>query len=296
MFKIKYLIILFGLLAFGGCKSDPASKKSTGDDFEAAAIDSLRQEFKEVYYRFPSPEEMFSYLDSTGLQFNKGLLNPYANIDSYIETFYQSLNMGIYNADLAYISLFQRYKESLDYLQTIYILSERLRISEAFNKNLVFRIENNIRNNDSLEVISDDAFNGIINFLSKNKKEDVFALISMGGFIEFMHLSLSLCGEYSPENKVIQKIADQKLVFNNILKFAHQYSNERNIQKMIGLVEPLTQFYNKVQEETGKATVTKAPEGKLVFGAKKKSMLSENDFYKLKELISDIRIKITTAK
>ncbi|MFO7655873.1 MAG: hypothetical protein R6W78_02295 [Bacteroidales bacterium] len=295
MAKTKYLLILLVLVFSGGCKSDPASRKSASDDFETAAVDSLKQDFKDVYYRFPSPEEMFSYLDSTGLQFNKGLLNPYANIDTYIETFYQALNLGIYNADLAYISLFQRYKESMDYLQTIYILSERLRILEAFDKNLIFRIENNIRNHDSLEVISDDAFNGIINFLSGNKKEDVFALISMGGFIEFMHLSLSLCGDYSAENKVIGKITDQKLVFDNIMKFTHQYSTERNIQKLMKLAEPLILFYERAQEDTGKATVTKSSEGKLVFGGKKKTRLSENDFNELKIIISDIRLKITSA-
>lgn len=278
------------------CRSERTSEKDSESGDSIARFDSLRKDFKEIYYRFPAPNEMFSYLDSVGLQFDRTLLHPYKDIDNYLETFDQALNLGIYNADLAYISLFQRYKESMDYLQTVYILSDRLRISAAFDKKLLYRIENNIRNTDSLEAVSDAALNSIISYLSRNDKEDVFALISMGGFLEFMYLSLAVSGEYSPENIVVTKIADQKLVYENILKFSQQYKSESNIEKMLQLVTPLTEFYNLLVTESGKSSVSKAADGKLIFGGSKKIHLSHEEFNKLKDIVASIRLKITTAK
>jgi hypothetical protein len=147
MKKLNFILILIIFMVSQGCKNEQASKKD--GDSEAEAIEfELKQDFKEIYYRFPSPGEMFSYLDSTGLRFDKTLLLSCRNADNYLGTRDQAINLGVYMADLAYISLFQHYKESIDYLQAVYKLSDKLRISDAFDKNLITRIEKNIKNTD----------------------------------------------------------------------------------------------------------------------------------------------------
>ena len=294
--RANQIIILCGIILIVGCRSEQTPKNRGESDSINFEYDSLRKEFKEVYYRFPSPDEMFSYLESTGLQFDRSLLHTYKDIDTYIETFDQAMNMGIYTADLAYISMFKRYKESMDYLQTIYVLSDRLRISSAFDKKLIFRVENNIKNNDSLEVISDIALNNIINYLSKNGKEDVFALISMGGFIEFMNITLILSGEYSANNLSVKKIADQKVVYDNILKFSQRYESESNVSKMLDLVQPLTDFYSGLKTETVTPTAKKDSGGKLIFSGSKKIHISGEEFQELRDIVADIRSKIIEAK
>ncbi len=294
--RANQLTILFGILLIIGCRSEKTPKNAGETDSINIEYDSLRKEFKEVYYRFPAPDEMFSYLESTGLQFDRSLLHTNKDIDTYIETFDQATNMGVYTADLAYISMFQRYKEALDYLQAIYVLSDRLRISSAFDKKLLFRVENNIKNSDSLEVISDIALNNIINYLSKNGKEDIFALISMGGFIEFMNISLILSGEYSANNLSVKRIVDQKVVYDNIMKFSQRYESEYNVSRMLDLVQPLTNFYSTLKTETVAPTAKKESGGKLVFSGSNKIHISSEEFQQLRTIVSDIRSKIITAK
>ena len=255
----------------------------------------FKQNLKEVYYRFPSPEEMFMYLDSTGLKFDKSVLLPDAKADDYLGTRDQALILGIYIADLGYISLFQRFKESIDYLQTVYRLSDRLRISDAFDRQLVSRTEKNIKNADSLKVISDDALNSIINYLSKNDQDDIFALISLGGFIEFMNISLSSSGEYSNENIIVRKITDQKAVYENILKFSKQYDSNRHISTTLDLFDPLTAYFNKLKSESVKTTVSKSDDGKLIFGGGSKILITGDEFNQLKDIVASIRKKIVTA-
>jgi hypothetical protein len=239
---------------------------------------------------------MFSYLDSTGLRFDKTLLLSCRNADNYLGTRDQAINLGVYMADLAYISLFQHYKESIDYLQAVYKLSDKLRISDAFDKNLITRIEKNIKNTDSLDVISDVALNYIISYLSRNEQEDVFAIISVGGFIEFMNISLHLSGEYAGDNVFVSKIADQKIVWENILKFTEQFAgNNKNVDDVLEVIKPLTAFFKQLKTDTKKTTVSKSDEGKLVFGGGNKTLLLKDDLNQLKEIIILIRSKIISA-
>jgi hypothetical protein len=295
MKKLNFILILIIFMVSQGCKNEQASKKD--GDSEAEAIEfELKQDFKEIYYRFPSPGEMFSYLDSTGLRFDKTLLLSCRNADNYLGTRDQAINLGVYMADLAYISLFQHYKESIDYLQAVYKLSDKLRISDAFDKNLITRIEKNIKNTDSLDVISDVALNYIISYLSRNEQEDVFAIISVGGFIEFMNISLHLSGEYAGDNVFVSKIADQKIVWENILKFTEQFAgNNKNVDDVLEVIKPLTAFFKQLKTDTKKTTVSKSDEGKLVFGGGNKTLLLKDDLNQLKEIIILIRSKIISA-
>ena len=296
MKKLNYLFIFMALALLPACKNRQTSKKGADSVSESVNFDDLKQEYKEVYYRFPSPDEMFKYLDSTGLQYDRTLLSSCKNSDNYLATRDQALNLGVYIADLAYISLFQRYKESDSYLQTIYKISDKLRISSAFDKNMISRIEKNIKNNDSLEVISDDALNSITNYLSGNDQEDIYALISFGGFVEFMNIALHLSGEYTSDNIVVSRIADQKLVYENILKFTRQYAEDnKKVNDVLELNRPLTSFYDNIKTVSQKTTVSKSGDGKFVFNGGSKILILKNEFEQLKEIIFHIRSRMVSA-
>ena len=291
----RILQLLLTLVFMYGCKYDPSSKKTTEKDVIDPEFFELTKELKDVYYRFPSPEEMFMFIDSIGLNFNPSILLPVSQMDNYLTSTDQALNMGIYISDLAYITLFQRYKESLDYLQTIYLLSEKLRISPAFEKSLIDRIDNNITTSDSLKSISEEAFSSIVDYLSNNDKEDLFAVISIGGFIEFMHISLSLTNNFSPDNMTVQKILDQKIVYDNIIKYSKDYEKNENVRKVLNLITPLTEFYGRLKSEKEKTNVTKSSDGSLVFEGKKRYLLTSEEYNELKSIVNDLRTKIVQA-
>lgn len=296
MKKLNFTLIFIALTVLNGCKNEQTSGKDVDSETESIVFDDLKQELKDVYYRFPSPDEMFTYLDSTGLRFDKTLLSSCKNSDNYLGTRVQALNLGVYLGDLAYLSLFERYNESDEYLQAIYELSDKLRISAAFDKNLINRIEKNIKNNDSLDVISDAALKSIINYLSRNEQEDIFAIISIGGFIEFMNIALHLSGEYTNDNIIVRKIFDQKIVYENILKFTHQYAeNNKNVDDVLKLNQPLTSFFDQLKTEIQKTNVSKSNEGKLIFSGGSKILLSKNEFNHLKVIIIRIRSQIISA-
>lgn len=293
MARIWYFPILLALLAVYCCKPDKSSyNKSAEYEDDTGSYALLESEIKKVYYRFPSPDEMFTIIDSIGLQFDNTLLLPAQNASKYLDSKSQALNLGVYVADLAYITLFQRYKESIDYLQVIHKLSDKLRISSAFDENLVDRIEKNISNFDSLSTISDDALTSLINYLVRNDKENTFAIISLGGFIEFYHLALNLVGDYKAENQTIQRIIDQKIAFENLVKYSYEYSDDPNVSSCLEIVEPLSDFLKNITVVKAKTTITKSDDGRIIVGGGDKLKITEEEFNELKKLVTQIREKI----
>ncbi len=293
MVRTRYFLILLILLSAFCCKPDRSSyNKSVKFEEDTSRYAQLESKIKEVYYRFPSPDEMFVIIDSIGLQFDNTLLLPTENAGKYLDSKSQALNLGVYIADLAYITLFERYKESVDYLQVIHQLSEKIRIASAFDENLVDRIEKNIRNIDSLRAISDDALTSLINYLVRNDKENTFAIISIGGIIEFYYLALNLVGDYKPENQNIQRIVDQKMAFDNLMKYSYEFSDDPNVSGTLEIVEPLSDFLNNITVVKVKTTITKTEDGRIIVGGGDKLKITEEEYNEFKILVGQIRKKI----
>jgi hypothetical protein len=275
------------------CKPDRSSgKKSDLYEEDTTGLAQMESRIKKVYYRFPSPDEMFAIIDSTGLQFDNTIILPVKKADQYLDSKSQSLILGVYVADLAYITLFERYKESIDYLQVIYSLSDKIRISSAFDKNLTDRIEKNIRNMDSLSVISDQALTDLTYYLVRNNKENTFTIISLGGFVEFLYLSLNLAGDYNEDNLTIQHIIDQKAAFDNIMKYSYEYSGDPNVSGVLEIVGPLYEFFKNITVKKTRTTVTEDEDGRIVIEGGDRLEISKTEFNKLKQIVMETREKM----
>jgi hypothetical protein len=293
MIRTWYLILPFAVMAMYCCKPDRSSgKKSDLYEEDTSGVAQLESRIKKVYYRFPTPDEMFTIIDSTGLQFDNTIILPVKKADQYLDSKSQSLILGVYVADLAYITLFDRYKESIDYLQVIYSLSDKIRISSAFDKNLADRIEKNIRNMDSLSSISDEALTDLTYYLVRNNKENTFAIISLGGFVEFLYLSLNLVGDYNEDNPTIQRIVDQKTAFDNIMKYSDEYSDDPNVSAILEIVQPLHEFLKNITVIKTRTTVTKGEDGRIVIEGGDKIKINKAEFNKLKQVVMETRDKM----
>lgn len=290
MYNLKLTYCLCTLLLFSGCRQ--AGTKNNESDAENDSIfesAELESELSDVYHRFPSPDEMFRVLTETNLTFSHNLTNNPANVQDYLSSKSQALNLGVYIADFAYISVFKRFNDSPKYFEAIYKLCDNLRISSAFDYTIMKRIENNLSNPDSLKTISDLAFNSLNSYLVSNRNEKSFALISIGGFVEFIYLSFRLSESYSEGNILVQHIADQKYVLENIVAFANQFADDEDVKSSLKILEPIADIYNKIDIVPEETKVTKNAEGKLIIEGGDKLEIS-------KELYDDLQLVITDAR
>jgi hypothetical protein len=292
MMKIKLIFGIFLMIGILGCKSTPKATVPAVEDEKSLGFDQM-EEMKNIYYRFPSPDEMLGFINKEKLKFNDQILLPVDNSKSFLDSRSQALNLGVYSADLAYITLFQRQKETLTYFQVVYGLSDKLRISSAFDINLMKRLEENLKNPDSLKNLTNEAMVSVTNYLVQNDKEKTFAIISIGGYIETLYLAFNIVGNYDISNPIIQRISDQKLVLENLINYALIYAGDHNVAESIKILHPIRTCYNELNSTQEETKVSRDKDGKLIISGGQKIIISQEQYNKLRDITYATRKNIT---
>jgi hypothetical protein len=288
-------LFLFAIIVTSiGCKNVGQETKSSDSSLSGESeIGFGQEEFDEVYHRFPSPEEMLTILQKDNLVYNGEITNDPEKTADYLDSKSQALNVGIYSADLAYLTLFKRHQESTSYFQAIYNLSTELRISAAFDMELLRRVQRNMANPDSLETLTDYAFTKISNYLVLNDKEKTFAIISIGGFVEALYLSFNFADDFSENNVIIQRIADQKLVLENIVNYSRPYMDDPAMIGALEAIKPIRKVYNKIVSVPGETNITKDENGKIIISGGNKITITKELYEELNEATIQVRKDIT---
>lgn len=140
------LALTFGLWSCGSKKE----KEENSEEFKQAE-ESLKDEIKDVVYNIPSPSEIPYLLQATGAEFNQSLLNDRKKADQYLsKNDKAALNLGIYAADIGYLSSYDKTQEAIDYMNSAKKLADNLGVIGSFDADILQRFEKNISNKDSL--------------------------------------------------------------------------------------------------------------------------------------------------
>ena len=243
----------------------------------------------EVVYHFPSPSEVMFYIKNSKLAYKPGFSNLPSNIDKYIERNKQAVNLGVYMSDFAYNSVFNETNIGLQYLTSMQSLGYKLRIDFKMGKNLATVFSNKRLTTDSLIYYADMIFGNIMNYCDQNNQYDVFALITLGGYIECLYLTINYVGTYSENNQLIIKIAEQKFLFDNFSRYLETIEKKIPAAYMNDVTR-LKSFYAKLPIIQQKVKVTKV-NGKMVVTGGTRYQLSEPQFNELKAITTEIRAK-----
>lgn len=237
------------------------------------------------FFTIPSPIQTAFLVKEEGSSFNSALLNKASNGDSYSTSFKKALNMGVYGADLGYITLYENTDLSLKYLKTVRKIAGELDLSGAFNDKLATRFSENMGNQDSMLVFVNDAYKNADDYLKNNDKSNIAALVIIGGWAEAMYFaSQSALETKSP--KLVARVAEQKQALTNMiamLKSLEGYTEVEEyedltieLQDLLKLfdavtfgyeyVEPVTDPIKKVTNINSKNTIDISDEtlGKIV--------------------------------
>ena len=255
------------------------------------------QQTGEVFYLYPTPGELIEVIDEGNLSFNKDLLNPVGNIEKYIDTKSRNLNLGIYMSDMAYAAFFSKRTKVLSYLEVIGSLSNYLLISSEIKENMVNDFTENIDNFDSIYHFTNVYYYDIMNELENNNNNNIMTLIISGAYIECIYVATQLAGEYDENNPLIQKVAEQKFAFINLVKSCELHKSNRNLAVTLEYLLEIQGIYDKVQMTEGtKREMIRTPDGKIRFKGGPKLKIEKTQFYELKESVSRIRTEIINNK
>lgn len=290
IFRLLFILTLLLFISYS-CQKSP---KSTGENLADSTFEQNEDIIRvdEILTRFPAPSEMLMIMEQIKPKFKEGVLNEAKNHKTYFDSRAQALNIGVYSADLAYLSYAKRFKESIGYFNALYALSDKLEISSAFSEETIKRFQNNISNADSLQLLMDISLSNLSDYLSANNNERVFAVISIGGYIEAMYLSFHIVEEFSDNNPFIQRIADQKYVLENIISYSNQFSNDPMVKGAIDYLIPMKEVYDMLEIKENETIVEKKPDGKIVIKGGSVIEISEEQYIQLEKVVSKIRSQI----
>lgn len=241
-----------------------------------------------IYYGLYSPADVSSIFERNNIGFNPSILNPVENLSSYSGTSKLALNLGIYGADLSYIKIFQDPQLTTKYFQAILEASEKLGIPPDLLQNAAARIENNVDNPDSLNLIAGYTFQEIIRILDEEDREETAFLMITGGWIEAMHIALQELLASNDEG-LIRNIIEQKFALEYLLSSLKNHYNNPSVAYYYRMLFVLQKYYKKCRIAFSTKDFEIDRDTKTIQFAQNTLYYNDKDLERIKNIIKSIR-------
>jgi len=239
------------------------------------------------YYLVPTPNELFGLISDHEELDPNAPLNSVNNSKLYIDATSRALNFGVYATDLIYVSRSQNSVEVVRYFLTVKKLSEDMGISSAFDDRVFRQLESDITAGDSLDLISLEAYYHAYDALEQNEKGAELALLVTGGWIESLYLTIGARDTFELDGALEQRIAEQKYTLDNLIDLNDQNGNNASV-----MLEKIRSIYDEMPIEDV-PNDEKSTSGRMILGGQDQIRMSKEQYFELKETISEIRAKIT---
>lgn len=255
---IYLLLLLTGLSSCGSSSKEDTSKDS--DEFKEAE-ESLKNQIEDVVYNIPSPSEIPYLLEATGAEFNPGLLNPRSKVDQYVtRTDKAALNLGVYAADIGYLSSYDKTQEAIDYLNSCKMLADNLNVLGSFDIEVLKRFEANISNKDSLARLLDETIHNTQDFLRDDDRNKLAAQVITGSFIEGLYISTGLIKSFPKDllpaeernlilTPLIQVVLQQEKSVSELLKMLNSVEQSGSVATIVSDLKELDKTYQALDIE-----------------------------------------------
>jgi len=228
-------LLLFFIAAFVFACGPKGDQGKNSAEFSEAEK-SLNEEIKDIAYNIPAPSEIPYMLEATGAEFNQSLVSDRKKADSYkSQTDKAALNLGVYTADIGYLSSYGKTQESIDYLNACKALADDIGISGTFDRTTLEQFEKNIANKDSLAALLNQAMKKTDQYMKDENRSKLGALIVTGSFIESLYISTGIVKTY-PKNILPEDNRNQ--ILSPLMRIiVDQRKSVSEVTKMLASVE-----------------------------------------------------------
>ena len=255
-------LVFSTLIAIGlaSCGSSSSDKDKNSSEFKEAE-ESLKEQIEDVIYNIPPPSEIPYLLQATGAEFNESLVNPRTKVDQYASrTDKAALNLGVYAADIGYLSSYDKTQEAIDYLNSTKTLADNLGIIGSFDVEILQKFEANISNKDSLTHLLDRTIKKAENYLADDNRNKLSALVVTGSFVEGLYIATGLIKSYPKDllpddarnlvlTPLIRVVLDQKKSASDLLKMLSGVEQTEPIATIVADLKSLEGAYNALNIE-----------------------------------------------
>jgi len=218
IFLIAIALVIAASSVFTSCKSrggDQDQKKIRLDE-----ANEITAEIEKAVYPLPTSAEVIKMLTELEVGYIIGVSNPVDNATNYITSKSQAINLGIYGADLSYATLYNMNQDVINYLDVIRELTNSLKMSKIYSRELYDDIKNSYDNRDRLVSILTEAFNETYGYLADNDQQSLALLVVAGAWVEGMYITTNISESVYHVEGIVRVLLEQKESFELFLTIA----------------------------------------------------------------------------
>ncbi len=215
--------------------------------------DTTKFKFDFAMANIPSPANTMQDLTTWGVAYDNSILNDPKKGSQYTTEYQRSINLGVYNIDMAYAMVNEKGPDVLQYMKNILIISDALGLKGAVNAMVGKRAESNINSKDSLFRILDEIFVKSDTYLRTNERVYTAAGVFAGSWLESLYLSCKI-GEKVADAKLKEvsrkQLWDQRFHLGNLINLLGDYKDKKECAELIKDLKPIHEEITAVKQPT----------------------------------------------
>ncbi len=260
----KMLVVVMILTAAGtySCQNRGETKKQK--TLDSVELQGLERQIEENVYPLPTSAEVIRQLTDMDLGYILGATNSPDNANNYVESYNRSVNLGIYGADLSYVTLYNMQQDVINYLTAIRTLALEQNLSKIYDESLYDRVKANFDTRDTLVAILTEAFDNTYSYMVDAGQGNLAMLMVGGAWVEGMYLTLAVSESGGHLAGFEATIIEQKKSFELFEGLCAPYAEDPLVARMLTTVQPIRDVYATLSTsltmeniETMKAAVNK---------------------------------------
>lgn len=289
---LKGSLVLLSVTALltTGCGGD-----ETANTDELPPVDSTQTTILNVngeIFSIPSPIQTAFLIKNSGATYSKEVLNPANKSSQYSTNFSKALNLGIYGADLGYVTIYDQTQDAIGYLNAAKKLADELGVSGAFDAQTIDRFQKNLGNKDSMLVLVGVAYRSSDSYLKNNDRNDVSGLVLAGGWLESLYFATNVY-KTKPNEDVKRRIAEQKSSLQSLIKLLTQYYSQPEYTEFIDNLNDLSTVFDGVEfKYTYEKPTTDAEKKLTTINSKSEVNITPEQIESISQKVKSIRTAI----
>ncbi len=278
---------LFALVAFLVACGSPTGVKDDKQDALVIGGDDASEQTENLY-QMPTPNELFQIVKTMSGEGQKRMMSPAKNVERYATAQKKALNFGVYATDLVYASTYKITSEVVRYYLTCKKLGDDLGLAGSFTDKDFARLERNLTRGDSLDVISNEAYERAYRRMQDERMGPTLSLVLAGGWIESMHLVTRQVLHFDAADPLVMRVAEQKSSLDHLIEMMEQYKNDPAVAETRGKLLKLRDIYDTfpvIRSEHEGAS----PSGRLILGDDVTVVVTPQGFKELVDSLEAMR-------
>jgi len=268
-------------LAVLSCRNNSAKPEG----FVLADMDSLTASanpgvdaMEEIYRNFSSPLEIANLFQVSGVPFSPAYLASSLNANEKTTSFQKALYLGILGADLGYLNMYEKTGTSIELLSSVKKIADGLNVGQFFDFETIKRISLNKSNLDSLLFLSVDSYSRMDEYLRKNNRSQLSAIMIIGVWIEAQYFATQVMKQY-PGNLLRERIGEQKYFLEDLVRIVNPYCDtDKEFTTVCSYLRDIASKYENVKISYSKGEPTSSvKDGILVMTQTETSMVEMTD-------------------